>query len=147
MYSKARFAAAAAGALLALGLAAGCSNDESTATGESADACTNFATDHNALVGLVGAGPGSAENIEKWTADKQAVVDKLVALPGTASGDVASSITTFVDALPADTLDLSTTGSESGKAFVENGEAVKSSCEADGTSITLDELPLTTFTN
>lgn len=147
MHSKARFTVVAAGAVLAIGLAAGCSSDESSASGENTDVCNTFAADHNAFVGLVASGPGSAENIDKWTADKQAAVDKLKALPGTASGDVASSLTTFVDALPADTLELSTTDSESGKAFVDNGAAVKSACEADGTTITLDALPLTTFTN
>ncbi|OZF38674.1 hypothetical protein CH296_02930 [Rhodococcus sp. 14-2496-1d] len=147
MHSKARFTVVAAGALVALGLAAGCSSDESAASGENTDVCNTFAADHNAFVGLAAAGPGSAENIDKWTADKQAAVDKLKALPGTASGDVASSLTTFVDALPADTLDLSTTDSESGKAFVDNGAAVASACEADGTTITLDALPLSTFTN
>lgn len=147
MHSKARFTVAAAGAVLALGLAAGCSSDESGASGENTDVCNTFATDHNAFTGLVAAGPGSAENIDKWTADKQAAVDKLKTLPGTASGDVANSLTTFVDALPADTLELSTTDSESGKAFVDNGAAVASACEADGTTITLDALPLSTFTN
>ncbi|MCJ0891867.1 hypothetical protein [Rhodococcus sp. ARC_M5] len=138
---------AAAGAILALGLAAGCSSDESAASVENTDVCNTFAADHNAFVGLVAAGPGSAENIDKWTADKRAAVDKLKGLPGTASGDVATSLTTFVDALPADTLELSTTDSESGKAFVDNGAAVASACEADGTTITLDALPLSTFTN
>lgn len=147
MHSKARFTVAAAGAVLALGLAAGCSSDESAASGENTDVCNTFATDHNAFAGLVATGPGSAENIDKWTADKQAAVDKLEALPGSASGDVATSMTTFADALPADTLELSTTDSESGKAFVDNGAAVASACEADGTTITLDALPLSTFTN
>lgn len=147
MHPKVRFTVLAAGAVIALGFAAGCSSDDAAASGENTDVCNTFATDHNAFVGLVTAGPGSAENIDKWTADKQAAVDKLKALPGTASGDVASSLTTFSDGLPADTLELSTTDSESGKAFVDNGAAVKSACEADGTSITLDELPLTTFTN
>ncbi|OZE87946.1 hypothetical protein CH305_02065 [Rhodococcus sp. 15-649-2-2] len=147
MHSKARFTVVAAGAILALGLAAGCSSDEPAASGENIDVCNTFATDHNAFVGLVAAGPGSAENIDKWTADKQAAVDKLKALPGTASGDVASSLTTFSDGLPADTLELSTTDSESGKAFVDNGAAVKSACETDGTTITLDALPLSTFSN
>ncbi|CCQ17613.1 Metallo-beta-lactamase domain protein [Rhodococcus sp. AW25M09] len=147
MHSKARFTVVAAGAVLALGLAVGCSSDESAASGQNTDVCNTFAADHNAFVGLVKAGPGSAENIDKWTADKQAAVDKLNTLPSTASGDVASSLTTFVDALPADTLELSSTDSESGKAFVDNAGAVKSACEADGTSITLDELPLTTFGN
>ncbi|KQU46720.1 hypothetical protein ASG84_09510 [Rhodococcus sp. Leaf278] len=147
MHSKARYTVAAAGAILALGLAAGCSSDESAASGENTGVCNTFAADHNAFVGLAAAGPGSAENIDEWTADKQAAVDKLKALPGTASGDVASSLTTFSDGLPADTLELSTTDSESGKAFVDNGAAVKSACEADGTTITLDALPLSTFTN
>ncbi|MDV8024532.1 hypothetical protein [Rhodococcus sp. IEGM 1330] len=147
MHSKTRFTVVAAGALLAFGLAAGCSSEESAASGENTDVCTTFATDHNAFAGVVAAGPGSAENIDKWTADKQAAVDKLKALPGSASGDVASSLTTFVDALPADTLELSTTDSESGTAFVDNAAAVASACEADGTPITLDELPRSTFTN
>lgn len=147
MHSKARYTVAAAGAILALTLAAGCSRDETAASGENTDVCNTFAADHNAFVGLVATGPGSAENIDKWTADKQAAIDKLKALPGTASGDVASSLTTFSDGLPADTLELSTTDSESGKAFVDNGAAVKSACEADGTTIALDALPLTTFTN
>ncbi|MFY2791492.1 hypothetical protein [Rhodococcus sp. KRD162] len=147
MHSKARFTVVAAGAVLALGFAAGCSSDDSAASGENSDVCNTFATDHNAFVGLVDAGPGSAENIDKWTADKQAAVDKLKALPSTASGEVASSLTTFSDGLPADTLDLSTTDSESGKAFVDNAAAVASACEADGTTITLDTLPLSSFTN
>ena len=147
MHSKARYTVAAAGAILALTLASGCSRDETAASGENTDVCNTFAADHNAFVGLVATGPGSAENIDKWTADKQAAIDKLKALPGTASGDVASSLTTFSDGLPADTLELSTTDSESGKAFVDNGAAVKSACEADGTTIALDALPLTTFTN
>ena len=147
MHPKVRSTVFAAGAVIALGLAAGCSSDEPANPGENTDVCTAFASDHNAFVGLVTVGPGSAENIDKWTADKQAAVDKLKTLPGTASGDVASSLTAFSKGLPADTLELSTTDSESGKAFVDNGAAVRSACEADGTSITLDELPLTTFTN
>lgn len=147
-YPKARFTVFAAGAVVALGLLTGCSGgDDSAATGQNTDVCNSFAADHNAFVGLVKAGPGSAANIEQWTADKQAAVDKVKSLSGTASGDVASVMTTFADAVPADTLELSEPDSESGKAFVDNGAAVKSACEADGTSITLDELPLTTFTN
>ncbi|MGF0308821.1 hypothetical protein [Rhodococcus sp. IEGM1428] len=147
MHSKARFTVVAAGAVLALGLAAGCSSDDAAASGENTDVCNTFASDHNAFVALVAAGPGSAENVEKWTADKQAAIDKVKALPSTASGDVASSLTTFTDALPADTLELSAPDGQSGKAFVDNGAAVKSVCEADGTTITLDALPLSTFTN
>ncbi|MDI6630395.1 MAG: hypothetical protein QME72_21975, partial [Rhodococcus sp. (in: high G+C Gram-positive bacteria)] len=147
MHRKARFTVFAAGAVAALGLVAGCSSSDEAATGQNTDACNTFAADHNTFVGLVTAGPGSAANIEKWTADKQAAVDKLKALSGTASGDVASAITTLADGVPADSLELSEPDSESGKAFVENGAAVKSACEADGTTITLDELPLTTFTN
>ena len=148
MRSTTRFIFAAAGAAAALVLATGCSSaDESAATGQNTDVCNSFAAAHNELVGLVKAGPGTAENLDPWTASKKAAVDKIAALPATASGDVASAMTTFADAVPADTLELSEPDSESGKAFVDNGAAVKSACEADGTSITLDELPLTTFTN
>ncbi|MDV6262985.1 hypothetical protein [Rhodococcoides yunnanense] len=147
-YPKSRFTALVAGAAAAVAIVTGCSSsDEAASTGENTDVCTTFAADHNAFVALVAAGPGTAENIDKWTSDKQAAVDKLSALPGTASGDVASSLTTFVGALPADTLELSTTDSESGKAFVDNAAAVASACEADATTITLDELPRSTFTN
>ncbi|MCZ4560987.1 hypothetical protein O4160_09050 [Rhodococcus sp. IEGM 1401] len=147
MHRKARLTVFAAGAVAALGLVTGCSSSDEAATGQNTDACNTFAADHNTFVGLVTAGPGSAANIEKWTADKQAAVDALKSVPGTASGDVASASTTFVEALPDDTLELSETDSASGKAFVDNGAAVKSACEADGTTITLDALPLTTFTN
>lgn len=149
MRSTTRFIVTAAGAATALALlATGCSSsDDSASSGQNAEVCTSFAADHNDFVSLVKAGPGTAENLDPWTADKQAAVDKVKSLSGTASGDVASAITTFADAIPADTLELSEPDSESGKAFVSNSAAVKSSCEADGTSITLDELPLTTFTN
>lgn len=148
MRSTTRFLVSAAGAVAALSLVTGCSSsEESAASGENAEVCNTFAADHNELVGLVKTGPGTAENLDPWTAEKQAAVDKLKSLSGTASGDVASAITTFADGLPGDTLELSEPDSASGRAFVDNGAAVKSACEADGTTITLDELPLTTFTN
>ncbi len=143
MRSHNRFTAAAAGAVVALALTAGCSSDDSSA--ESAEACSSFETYHNELVTLVNDGPGTAEEVEAWTAAKNDAVAELEALPATAAGAVAESMTTFAGALPDDTLVLSEADSEPGQAFVTNANDVASACESDGTAITLSELQLVTF--
>lgn len=143
MRSHNRFTAAAAGAVVALALAAGCSSDDSS--GENADACSSFETHHNELVALVDAGPGTAEELETWTAAKNEAAAQLEGLPEAATDTVAESMSTFVDGLPDETLDLSETDSASGQAFVANANAVASACEADGSAISLTELPLVSF--
>lgn len=137
-----------ASAFASLVLVSGCSGSEESATsGENGDVCTNFAADHNEFVGLVAEGPGSADQIEQWTSAKTDGVAKFSALATDASGDVGESIHTFVDGIPADTLELSAADSASGQAFVDNAKSVASACDADGAVITLDELPLLKFQN
>lgn len=144
MGSFSRPAVLAAGAAVSLALLTGCSSDDS-ASSENADACTSFEAAQNEFVGLVQAGPGSADNIDSWTSSKDDAVEAMKSASSTAAGEVQSAMTTFTDALPADTLDLSSADSESGAAYKGNATSVASACEADGTSITLDELPTVTF--
>ncbi|MDJ0393969.1 hypothetical protein QMK17_11565 [Rhodococcus sp. G-MC3] len=148
MRSKIRFNVLAVSAVAALALISGCSSDGDTDTAaENVEACTAFASDQNEFVGLLKTGPGTADGIDAWTAAKGEAIDRLHALPATATGSVSESLTKFVDGLPEDTLSLSDTDSESGKAYVANAKAIASACESDGTAITLDELPLTSFSN
>lgn len=149
MRSKIRFNVLAVGSVAALALLSGCSSDDggSKAGGENVEACNAFAAEQNQFVGLVKNGPGDVDGIDAWTTAKDGSIAKLQALPTTATGSVAESISTFADGLPEDTLTLSDTDSESGKAYVANAKAVASACDSAGTTISLDELPLVAFTN
>nr|WP_296774017.1 hypothetical protein [Rhodococcus sp. (in: high G+C Gram-positive bacteria)] len=130
-------------ALVAL---AGCSSDSGgDSSGANADACTQFAAIHNELTALTVAGPNGAADVEKWTSDKNAAIAKLSPLAEQATDSVKESIQTVVTALPADSLELTEPDSESGQAFVDNSSAVASSCDSDGTTITLADFPLQAF--
>ncbi|MDV6230187.1 MULTISPECIES: hypothetical protein [Rhodococcus] len=127
-------------------LLAGCSSESSDASsGENAESCTAFATSHNAFVATVEAVPTDQAGVEKWTADKSASLNEFTTQSEQATGEVKNALTTLVADLPADSLELSEPDSESGQQFVDNSNAVASACEADGTSITLDEFPLLKF--
>lgn len=134
--------AVAVTALIAL---SGCSSDSgSDANSANADVCTQFAAAHDELTALSTAGPVDGD-VEKWTADKDAAIAKFTPLADRASGDVQSAIQSLTAALPQDSLELAEPGSKSGQAFVDNSAAVASTCESDGTSITLAEFPLQAF--
>lgn len=125
---------------------AGCSSDsESDESGANADVCTQFAAVHDELTELTVAGPGTADGLDKWTADKDAALAKFAPLGDQASGDVQADVQALVTALPTDSLELTEPDSESGQAFVDNSAAVASACESDGTAITLAEFPLQKF--
>lgn len=135
--------AVAVTALIAL---AGCSSDSgSEASGANAETCTQFAAAHDELTELAAAGPGVDGDVAAWTADKDAAIAKFAPLADSATGDVQTQVQALVTALPADSLELTEPDSESGQAFVDNSAAVASSCESDGTSITLAEFPLQKF--
>lgn len=124
----------------------GCSSDSGSETsGANADVCTQFAAAHDELTELTVAGPSGAADVEKWTSDKNAAIAKFSPLTEQATDSVKESIQTVVTALPADSLELTEPDSESGQAFVDNSAAVASSCESDGTTITLAEFPLQKF--
>ncbi|WP_262498257.1 hypothetical protein [Rhodococcus sp. ANT_H53B] len=89
--------------------------------------------------------PTDQAGVEKWTADKSASLSEFTTQSEQATGEVKNALTTLVADLPADSLELSEPDSESGQKFVDNSNAVASACEADGTSITLDEFPLLKF--
>ncbi len=132
--------AVAAAALLAL---TGCSSDSDG--GANADVCTQFAAAHNELAVLSTTGPGVPTDVDEWTSQKDAVIAKFEPLGEQASGDVQTGIQNVVSALPADSLELTEADSKSGQEFVDNSAVVGSSCESDGTSITLVEFPLQKF--
>jgi hypothetical protein len=124
----------------------GCGSDSGTdASSNNVDACTQFAVAHNELTELALAGPGTADGLDKWNADKDAAIAKFKPLGEQASGDVQTDIQALLAALPADSLELTEADSESGQAFVDNSSAVASSCESDGTAIDLSEFPLQKF--
>ncbi|SNS45386.1 hypothetical protein [Rhodococcoides kyotonense] len=135
-------------ALSALVALSGCSSSDSgsdSAAGANAEVCAEFATAYNNLVDLTEAGPGSAEGVDKWEADKDAALAEFSASADKASDSVKDSLTTLVAALPADSLELTEPDSESGQALVDNATAVANSCDADGSSIELSEFPLQKF--
>lgn len=123
----------------------GCSSDsgESASTANT-DACTQFAAAHDELTELTKAGPVGGD-VDAWTGEKDASIAKLGPIGEQATGTVQTGIQTLVQALPADSLELTEVDSESGQAFVDNSAAVVASCESDGTAITLAEFPLQSF--
>lgn len=130
-------------ALIAL---AGCGSDSGNDDSDAnADVCTQFAAAHDELAQLAAAGPGVEGDVEEWTADKNAAIAKFGPLIDTATGDVQTGLQTLTAALPADSLELTEADSVSGQAFVDNSAAVASSCESDGTTVTLAEFPLQKF--
>lgn len=133
--------AVAFAAVLAL---TGCGSSDS-ASKANADVCTQFAAAHDELTELALAGPSGAGEVGKWTADKDATISKFAPLAEQAGGSVRDGLQTLVTALPADSLELTEADSASGQAFVDNSEAVATSCEDDGTEITLAEFPLQKF--
>ncbi|WP_072806949.1 hypothetical protein [Rhodococcoides yunnanense] len=135
-------------ALSALVALTGCSSSDSSsdsASGANAEVCAQFATAYNNLADLTKAGPGSAEGVDKWEADKDSAVAEFSASVDEASDSVKESLTTLVAALPADSLELAEPDSESGQALVDNATAVSNSCDADGNPVELSEFPLQKF--
>ncbi|MCC8930660.1 hypothetical protein [Rhodococcus sp. I2R] len=130
-------------AITALIALTGCSSD-SDGDAANADACQQFGAAHDQLAELTAAGPTDGD-VEQWSADKDASIAEMQSLAGTATDDVQVQIQALVDALPADSLELTEADSESGQAFVDNAAAVASACESDGTTITLAEFPLQRF--
>lgn len=130
-------------AITALIALTGCSSD-SDGDAVNADACQQFGAAHDQLAELTATGPTDGD-VEQWTADKDASIAEMQSLAGTATDDVQVQIQALVDALPADSLELTEADSESGQAFVDNAAAVASACESDGTTITLAEFPLQRF--
>lgn len=136
----------AAAGFAAVLMLTGCGSDSSDApSGESAGACTAFAQSHNDFVATVSAVPTDQAGVDKWTADKDAALGQFTAESEQAAGDVQEALTTLVAELPADSLELSEPDSASGQKFVDNSQAVASACEAQGTTLTLDEFPLLKF--
>ncbi len=141
-----RFTLISAVAVTALITLVGCSSGDGgdTASGANADVCTQFAAAHDELTALTAAGPVDGD-VDEWTAAKDSAIAKFAPLADQASGDVQSGLQTLVTALPVDSLELAEPGSESGQAFVDNSAAIASSCESDGTTVTLAEFPLQDF--
>ncbi len=129
-----------------VGLSACSSGDSGTSddSSENATACTDFETTYDQFTALVKAGPADTD-VQTWTDAKTAEMQKFQPLADTATGDVESSLSTLIGALPADSLELTEPDSSSGQAFVDNSTAVVDACSAAGTAITLDEFPLVKF--
>jgi len=136
----------AAAACAALFLLTGCGSESSdAASNENADTCTEFGTSYNEFVGIVKDVPTDQAGVETWTANKAAALQKFTPLSESATGDVKTALSTLVSDLPEDSLQLSEPDSESGQKLVDNSAAVATACEADGTSLTLEEFPLLKF--
>lgn len=143
-----RFTLIPAVAFAALVALVGCSSSDSadgSASGANADVCTKFSAAHDELTTLATTGPGVGGDTVQWTADKDAALAKMSPLVGQAEGEVKANLQTLVSALPMDSLELTEADSVSGQAFVDNSEAVATSCDSDGTTITLAEFPLQKF--
>ncbi|ORI27127.1 hypothetical protein [Rhodococcus sp. 1168] len=135
-------------AFAALVALVGCSSSDSadgSVLGANADVCTKFSAAHDELAALATTGPGVGGDTVRWTADKDAALAKISPLADQAEGQVKANIQKLVSALPKDSLELTEADSVSGQAFVDNSEAVATSCDSSGTTVELAEFPLQKF--
>ena len=96
----------------------GCSSDSGeSASAVNADACTQFAGAHDELTELTKAGPVGGD-VDAWTGEKDASIAKLGPIGEQATGTVQTGIQTLVQALPADSLELTEVDSESGLSLI-----------------------------
>lgn len=128
--------------MMALAVVAGCGSSPS---GQNADQCNQFATSYDALAAVISTGP--VDGADAWDAAKRAELDTIRGLADSATDPVAGPLNTLVEGLPDDPLVLSEPDSESGRAFVDNAQAVAQACADDGTTISLVDFPLLSFTN
>lgn len=128
--------------MMAIAVAAGCGSSPS---GQNTEQCNQFATSYEALAAVISSGP--VDGAEAWDAAKRAELDTIRGLADSASDPVAGPLNTLVEALPEDPLVLSEPDSESGQAFVDNADAVVGACAEDGTTISLVDFPLLSFTS
>lgn len=128
--------------MLALAVVAGCGSSPS---GQNTEQCNQFATSYDALAAVISSGP--VDGAEAWDAAKRAELDAMSGLADSATDPVAGPLKTLKEGIPEDPIVLSEPDSESGQTFVDNANAVAAACAEDGTTISLVDFPLITFSN